>query len=224
MTSRKGQKTAGTSAKNRASGRALSEGDPRSRGDAPRDGSHPLARVSNAGDPAIPVDIPSFLAPTPISSDIPPVSTDEDTPDPGAGQFFSDFRPKVGGSHGWDAVRVPALKNVGRDADGKVIPHERSEETAQKVAELALIHPENTICAILNIRPGHLREHYYNELMHSRAVVDARVASTAYALALSGDVPHMTKFVAKARLKWKDGEDNGAAASLFSNIHIHVEQ
>lgn len=223
MTSRKGQKTAGTSAKNRASGRALSEGDPRSRGDAPRAGSHRPAGGFDAGDTAVLPHIPSFLKPAPSRIDPPIDQDDESIPDPGENQSFSDFRPKVGGSHGWDAVRVPAMKNVGRDADGHAIPHMRSEAIAEKVAELALIHPENTICAILNIRPGHLKKHYYNELTHSRAVVDARVASTAYALALSGESPHMTKFVAKARLKWKDGEDLGGTASLFSNIHIHVE-
>lgn len=123
----------------------------------------------------------------------------------------------------WRTVRLPSVKNAGRDKDGNVIPHARSDEVAAVVAELAAGgRSENVICAILNIRPGQLRKHYYNELTHASEIANARVASTALAMATSGASEQMTKFWLKSRAKWRDGDSEGGAASLFSNIHIHV--
>lgn len=116
--------------------------------------------------------------------------------------------------------RLPPMKNVGKDADGKVIPHHRSEEIAQVVANyVARGATENFICAMLNIRPGLLRQCYGAELEHGAEMANMQVAGAAFKMATSGESEAMTKFWLKARAGWKDGEQ-AQQATMF-NIHIH---
>lgn len=112
---------------------------------------------------------------------------------------------------------------AGRDANGKVIPHERNEEVALVVAHYAGIGADvNYLAVMLNLRPGQIKEHYKNELEQSAKSADLAVIAKAHEMATSGESEGMTKFWLQARAKWRTGdsaEDRGA--SLF-NIHIHA--
>lgn len=114
------------------------------------------------------------------------------------------------------------MKNVGRGPDGKVIPHHRSEEIALCVAQWASRGAsENFICAMLNMRPGILRELYHNELTHAAEMANLNVAGKAYEMAMSGESESMTKFWLKSRAKWRDGENAEDRSGSLFNIHIH---
>lgn len=181
--------------------------------------------------PSGPSDLPSI--PTLIPLGPPPVllgpSIPDDSPLDAIPRFVPDLpvlelSPQIAGPsrNELQACRAPSMKNVGRDAEGKVIPHFRSEEVAKVVAQYSLAgHDLNFIAAMLNIRPGLLKQHYYNELVHSEAAANASVTATAYAMATSGENENMTKFWLERRRRDKFGakpEDND---SPVLNIHIH---
>lgn len=119
-------------------------------------------------------------------------------------------------------LTLPALKTVGRDAEGKVIRYFRSEETALIVAHwVATGASLNYMCVMLNMRPGVLKELYANELAYGREAADTAVAAKAFEMATSGDSEGMTKFWLERRhadFRKKDGGDEG---SIF-NINIHT--
>ena len=112
----------------------------------------------------------------------------------------------------------------GRESDGKIIFHERSEETAGMVLNwVAMGATDNDMAAYLGIRPGQLREHYAHELNNGKFVNDMAVGKTILSLAKAG-VPQLSIFWAKARMGWRDtdkAEQNNAA---LLNIHIHTEE
>jgi hypothetical protein len=118
--------------------------------------------------------------------------------------------------------QLPSLKNVGRDADGRVLRYYRSEETALIVAQwVAGGASLNYMCVMLNMRPGVLKELYSNELAYGKEMADTAVATKAFEMAMSGESEGMTKFWLERRhgdFKKKDGADDG---SIF-NINIHV--
>lgn len=128
----------------------------------------------------------------------------------------------LGGVAVTNRFRAPSVKNAGKDADGKVIPHERSEETAGIVAALAAGGASlNLIAVRLNLRPGQIKQYYANELEYAAEAANVDVASAALAMATSGADATMTKFWLKAKARWRDGENgDDKSASLF-NIHIH---
>lgn len=219
-TKRESAKTASKQARSAPGGPATGKG-------RPTNGSRSRGGVNDTGDTPPLDNIPAFIEPIPQvpAVDYATPSSDEVQEDPGANMPIASYYPRFGGSlpANMNNVRLPAMRDVGKDTDGKVIPHKRSEKVAKAVAELALAGtPENTICAILNIRPGHLKQYYSNELSHTRTIVDARLASSAYALALAGDGP-MLKYMTKARLNWRDGDIAGDGAAFFQNIHIHAD-
>lgn len=186
-------------------------------------GSHPTLRGSDTV--AIPT-LTQFLSatepdPIPPPSDLTPpveeVEVEYDRP-------MIDDLPVVPRNFKINQLRSFSTKNVGLDASGKVIPHFRSEEVAQVVAHWASVGaPEAFMCAMLNIRPGLLKKHYYNELTHGLTLANTMVAGKAFEMAMSGDSDSMTKFWLKSRAKWKDGENAGAQDLPLLNIHIHAE-
>lgn len=113
-----------------------------------------------------------------------------------------------------------SLKNIGRDKNGRVIPHKRSEKTAVKVRMWAAGgYSENDIAIMLNIRPGLVRECYGKELNHGKDMVGMDLTAHAYKRAKQND--NMLRFVLKARHDWRDGESRPTEVGLL-NIHIHT--
>lgn len=121
-------------------------------------------------------------------------------------------------------LRQPSAKFAGRDKEGNVIPHHRSEEIAIIVAEMSSAGVSlNAMAVRLNLRPGQIKECYPAELEYSAELADAQVVSTAHAMATSGESEGMTKFWLQARKKWRTTDaGEGKDVSLF-NIHIHNE-
>lgn len=194
--------------------------DPR-RGGTPKAQGSPGQVQASFGEASPPSNVvPVFLGPSPDDS-----PTLDSIP-----TFIQDapvleLSPQVAGPsrNQLQACRSPSLKNVGRDAKGQVIPHFRSEEVAKVVAQYSLTgHDLNFIAAMLNIRPGLLKKHYYNELAHSAAAATANVVSTAYAMAVSGESEAMTKFWLERRAREKFGAHPGDGDSPVLNIHIHA--
>lgn len=145
-------------------------------------------------------------------------------PDPELDLPFTPPEVIHGGSIGkiLTKARAPSVKLAGRDVDGNVIPHIRSEEVAKVVSQLAMLgHGENFICAMVNIRPGQLRKHYYNEFTHAAEYANAVVGNTAFQMANSGEDGAMTKFWLKAKANWQDG-DKGQGDQSALLIHIHT--
>jgi len=146
------------------------------------------------------------------------------------GQFkLSDVKGKPQGEKPRAAKSVPevkkvrraSMKDVGKDPEtGKVIPHERNELLAKRVAfHVAAGMGPDEICEMLNIRPGQLKECYGNELKHGLNKANVSVAKAVYDSAIAGDTT-AGKFWLKARAGWKDGE--GAQGSVSPlQIHIH---
>jgi hypothetical protein len=119
--------------------------------------------------------------------------------------------------------KAPAMKNIGKDADGKVIPHQRSEEVAQIVLHYTGMGAGlNFIAAMLNIRPGLVKECYGKELEYSVERANVEVAGAAFRMATSEQDPAMTKFWLKARAKWRDGDNAEDKNNSLFNINIHL--
>lgn len=117
-------------------------------------------------------------------------------------------------------TKTVSLKNVGRDAEGKVLPHKRTAAIADIVRKHAVAGTdENTICLLLNLRPGQLRQYYARELDTAVAEVNADVAQAIVRQAKAGH-PVLSRFYAKAKMGWKDGENTTLPVSPFS-IVIH---
>lgn len=113
-------------------------------------------------------------------------------------------------------------RNHGRDLDGKVIPHERTDVLAEQVARwVACGAGDNEIAAYLGIRVGQLRKFYKNELETGKFKNDMDVAGTILNLAKLG-VPQMSIFWAKARMGWRDTDKNDQNNNALLNIHIHT--
>lgn len=113
-----------------------------------------------------------------------------------------------------------SLKNIGRTADGKVIPHKRSEITARRVATWAVGgYTKEDIAILLNIRPGLVEECYGRELRHGKDMVGMDLTSHVIKRAKQND--NMARFVLKSQFGWRDGDSKPLDTGLL-NIHIHA--
>lgn len=118
----------------------------------------------------------------------------------------------------------PRLGNrLGRDINGKIIPHERDEKIAHQIAEwVAIGAGENEIAQFLQVRPGVLRKHYKYELDNGKFANDMQVGSTILSMAKSGASERMALFYAKARMGWRESDSNDTNNAALLNIHIHT--
>jgi hypothetical protein len=113
-----------------------------------------------------------------------------------------------------------SLKNVGRDARGRVIPHAYSSKVAAQIATwVACGYNENDIAIRLNIRPGLLREVYGKELRHGKEQVGMEVSSHIMQRVKKSD--QMAIFYAKAQMGWRDGNAKPVDADVL-NLIIHT--
>lgn len=120
-----------------------------------------------------------------------------------------------------NAYRRLPLKEVGRDARGRVIPYEYEEATAQQIALwVAAGADENFMCVALNMRPGTLKELYGQILEHGKTAVNMNVAAAAYRDSLMPGAHAQQKFWLKSRAGWRDGESQPTDVSPLSII-IH---
>lgn len=114
-----------------------------------------------------------------------------------------------------------SLKNIGRDAKGRVIPHKRSDIVARQVAEWAAGgYDANAIAVRLNIRPGLLKECYAVELATGADQVGMEVTSHIIKRTQKSD--RMAIFYAKAKMGWRDGEGKPLDTGVLM-IHIHAD-
>lgn len=145
--------------------------------------------------PSLPLDIPTLPAPVPPA-------------------------PVPAGDPPLEHYKGTALKNIGRDKNGKVIPHKRSEITAKKVSIwVAAGYNVNDIAVFLNIRPGLVKECYGREINHGEQLVGMDMSNHIVARAKKSD--RMAIFYAKARMGWRDGDTKAPETGLL-NIHIHT--
>lgn len=120
-----------------------------------------------------------------------------------------------------------SVKWAGRDPKtGKVIPHRRSEKIARVVGEYAASGlDKNQIACLLNIRPGHLEQHYYRELHNGLNKVTAEVASAminrAKSRSLNPVAQRAGEFVLQARAGWRTGDQKQMTDVPMLNIVIH---
>lgn len=151
--------------------------------------------TSNADTPLIQIDI------HPQAADIPPYF-----PEPGT------------------ITKQPALgRNVGRTHDGRVIPHERDPLIAHKIAEwVAIGAGDNEIAQFLNLRLGVIRKHYKYELQNGKFANDMEVGSTILEMAKSGRSERMAVLWAKAKMGWRESDNNDSNNAALLNIHIHT--
>lgn len=113
-----------------------------------------------------------------------------------------------------------SLANIGRDKNGRVIPHKRSEKTALQVARWATGgYTKNDIAIALNIRPGLVEECYGKELRHGKDFVGMDM--TAHVIKRAKHNDNMARFVLKSQFGWRDGESKPLDTGLL-NIHIHT--
>jgi hypothetical protein len=119
--------------------------------------------------------------------------------------------------------RAPSVKNVGKDKNGKVIPHLRSEEIAAIVLHYTGMGASlNFIAAHLNIRPGLIKECYGKELEYAVERTNVEVAGAAFRMATNEEDGAMTKFWLKSRAKWRDGDNAEDRNNSLFNINIHL--
>lgn len=113
------------------------------------------------------------------------------------------------------------MKGVGLDSLGRVIQYRRNDTTARLVRDHVIAGTdENTICILLNMRPGKLRELYGMELNTALAQTNAAVGAAIVSAAKKGE-PTLARFYAKAKMGWRDGDQNTVPVSPL-NIHIHL--
>lgn len=167
--------------------------------------------------------------PIPFSEDTHMSSTDsqlQNTLSPPTGalpQYVKIKLPPEFPEPGTTTKSQPTLgKKHARTDDGKVIPHERSEEIAEQVARwVACGAGDNEIAGYLNIRVGQLRKSYKKELETGQFENNMDVAGTILNLAKAG-VPQMSIFWAKSRMGWRDSDKNEQNNAALLNIHIHT--
>lgn len=123
-----------------------------------------------------------------------------------------------------NAETQPKLgKFTGRDHTGKIIPHQRDEGVARKIADwVAIGAGENEIAMYLNLRLGVLRKHYKRELTTGKFENDMAVGGKILEMAKSGEHERMTLLYAKARMGWRESDANDQNNAALLNIHIHT--
>ncbi len=116
--------------------------------------------------------------------------------------------------------KKPNLSKVGKDKFGKIIPHKRSEAIAKKIPVwMSGGYTLNDIALYLNVRPGHLKQHYHTEL--ERGMVPVGMQVTEHIVKRVKKSDRMAIFFAKSRMGWKDGDSAGDPLPLL-NINIHL--
>lgn len=121
--------------------------------------------------------------------------------------------------------RRPSTKQAGRNPDGTVKPHRRSEVLAKRIEELlALGWDINQVAIEMDLRPGQIRTYYEKEVQLAEARANGLVARALHTKAVSGDVPAAV-FWLKSRggEKWnpdrKRGlEGLGSLIDLLANL------
>lgn len=112
------------------------------------------------------------------------------------------------------------LRDVGRDKDGKVIPHKRDEKVARQIKIWVAGGADiNYIAIRLNVRPGLLKQHYPQELILGTEDVHADVHQHLLKRVKESD--RMAIFYAKSKMGYRDGESRPNDDGLL-NIHIHA--
>lgn len=112
-----------------------------------------------------------------------------------------------------------SLKNIGRDGKGQVISHKYSSKVARQISVWMLGGYSENDCAIaLNMRPGLLRELYGKEIRHGVELMGMDMTQHIVARAKKSD--NMARFVAKARMGWRDGDSKPIDTGILS-IFIH---
>jgi len=113
-----------------------------------------------------------------------------------------------------------ALRFIGRDSRGRVLPHKYSSKTAKHIAIwIAGGYNVNDICVALNIRPGLLRELYGKEINHGLEMVGMDVTTHIVDRVKKSD--RMAIFFAKSRMGWRDGDSQPIDTGVLA-IHIHT--
>ena len=112
-----------------------------------------------------------------------------------------------------------SLKNIGRDRLGRVIQHKFSSKVARQISIWVLGgYNENDIAIALNMRPGLVRELYGREIRHGEQLMGMDMTTHIVHRAKKSD--QMARFVAKARMGWRDGDTKPVDNQLL-NIVIH---
>lgn len=112
------------------------------------------------------------------------------------------------------------LKNIGRDKQGRTIPHKYSSKVARQIAEWTLAgYDENAICVALNMRPGVLKKLYAKEVAAGAELAGMKLTSHIMDRTKKSD--RMAIFVAKAKLGWRDGDGKPTDTAVL-DIHIHL--
>lgn len=114
------------------------------------------------------------------------------------------------------------MRDIGRDEEGRVIPHERDEQIAQNIAMMvAAGYKEAELCVFFGIRPGKLRQCYGNELKNGKMQHDMQVVAALHMTASTPGNTDASKFWLKARAGWSENESDSQKGSAL-NIHIHL--
>ena len=64
--------------------------------------------------------------------------------------------------------------------------------------------PQNDICAVLGTTDKTFRKHFLTEIRIAATQANAKVAETAYQMAISGQTPSATFFWLKCRAGWRE--------------------
>lgn len=113
--------------------------------------------------------------------------------------------------------------HVGRDAEGRAIPHARRADYAAKVRELAKFLTDDEIAITLNIRPGQLREHYLRELQLGAAEATVAVGKTAFRDAkIGGRRFAATAFWLERRAGWTRPEHVKVDLNTQAQISVYL--
>lgn len=131
-----------------------------------------------------------------------------------------DILPAPGNNATLSDYKGTSLKNIGKDANGRVIPHKYNKAVAKKVAIwISGGYNANDICIALNIRPGKLEQLYGQEIRHGLEKVGMEVTQHIVARVKKSD--RMAIFFAKSRMGWRDGDGKPMETGILA-IHIHT--
>jgi hypothetical protein len=200
------------------------EGPGEGGGAGPTCGSHQPLRGAFAQSMPAPENIPISSENIPISSEnipqflseyIPPFA--EEYPTYSENQDTEIDLPAPGSA----LKKLTVPKWVGRNPDGSIIPHTRSDEIARQITEWIALGAQVEEMAIrLNLRPGQIRHTYAYELQTGEFINNMEVGGAI--LRMAKETPQMAIFYAKARMGWRDGDKASDKEQPGLNITIHT--
>lgn len=119
---------------------------------------------------------------------------------------------------------IPArqsTKNAGRDPiTGEKIRHERSEKVAGQVEAMAALgFTVEEIAVAIDLRPGHIRQHYMRELEASPVKANMQVAKAFFEVAKSGKNWQASASWLRARAGW-DSPDGASGGGISIQINL----